>query len=119
VNKQNITSYVLKDDTLVLRPSTSLDNNNAHLMEKAISSAQAGGYKFIIIDMTDLEFLSSAGVGSILGSVVKSHEMQGDIILCNVKDNILRVLEVLDLADLLTIRPTEKEALALCGTESQ
>lgn len=114
MDEQNITRRALRDDTLVISPGRMLDNYNADMMVEAITSAQGKGYRFIIIDMADLEFLSSAGVGSILGTVETSREMGGDIILCNVSDTILHVLKVLDLADFLTIKSTEKEALTLC-----
>jgi len=117
VDEQDITRHALKDDTLVIKPGRMLDNYNARDMVEAITSAQAEGYKFIIMDMADLEFLSSAGVGSILGTVGASREMGGDIILCNVSDTILHVLKVLDLADFLIIKSTEKEALTLCEIE--
>ena len=110
----SITQSVLRDDTLVLNPGRLLDNNNAHEMVDAVTSAQAKGFKFIIVDMAELEFLSSAGVGSILGTVETSRDMQGDIILCNVSNTILHVLEVLDLADFLTIKSTMQDAAAIC-----
>lgn len=118
MDEQNITRHALKDDTLVINPGRMLDNYNAHEMVEIITSAQAKGYKFIIMDMPNLEFLSSAGVGSILGTVETSREMGGDIILCNVSGTILHVLEVLDLVEFLTIKSTKKEALTLCGIES-
>ena len=110
----NIIQRVMNDDTLILNPGRMLDNNNAHEMVEAVTSAQTRGFKFIIVDMADLEFLSSAGVGSILGTVEISRDMQGDIVLCNVSGTILHVLEVLDLADFLTIKSTMQDAVATC-----
>jgi anti-anti-sigma factor len=100
---------------LVLDPGKSLDNTNAHQMVEAIASAQAGGYRHIIVDMTHLEFLSSAGVGAILGTVETSREHGGDIILSGASTNITHVLKVLDLVDYLTIVGSETEAAALAG----
>ena len=102
----------LRDDTLLIRPGQSLDNTNAHLMIDAISTAQSNGYKYVIIDMDGLEFLSSAGVGSILGTIELSREAGGDIILCNVCANVMHVLKVLDLDEYMTIRADEREAVA-------
>jgi anti-anti-sigma factor len=96
-----------------------LDNNNAHEMSEAISGAQAAGKKYIILDISDLGFISSAGVGSILGAVGKSREMGGDIILCGVSEKILHILEVLDLCDYLTITSDEHTAVELCGVEGK
>jgi anti-sigma B factor antagonist len=114
VEQGSIAQSLLNDDTLVLNPGRMLDNNNAHEMVDAVTSAQAKGFKFIIVDMAELEFLSSAGVGSILGTVETSRDMQGDIVLCNVSGPILHVLEVLDLADFLTIKSTMQAAAAIC-----
>ena len=109
---------VLNDDTLMLNPGRVLDNNNAHEMVQAINKAQDDGYKYIIVDLAQLEFLSSAGVGSILGTIEASREVGGDIILCNLRPTILHVLEVLDLTDYLTVRNNTEEAVSACGAEA-
>ncbi len=95
-------------DTAVLSPGKVLDNTNAHEMTEAICAAQGGGFKNILIDMDELEFLSSAGVGSILGTVEASRETGGDIVLCGPSDKIVHILDVLDLCDYLTIKSREE-----------
>jgi anti-anti-sigma factor len=92
-------------ETIVLKPGKVLDNTNAHEMTEAICGAQGEGFKNIIVDMQEMEFLSSAGVGSILGTVEVSRDMGGDIILCGPSEKIVHILEVLDLCDYLTIKP--------------
>ncbi len=110
------TKKTLSDEAILLNPGRVLDNNNAHEMVETIVEAQDAGYKYIIVDLCELEFLSSAGVGSILGTIETSREAGGDIVLCNVRPTILHVLEVLDLAEYLTVRADEKEAISVCGT---
>jgi anti-anti-sigma factor len=105
----------LNDETLVIKTGRALDNNNAHEMVDIISTAQAKGYKYIIVDMSLLEFISSAGVGSILGTVEISRFNGGDIILCRVANQIKHVFELLDLLDYLTIRDSEQDAHQDCG----
>lgn len=107
----------LKDDTLVIIPGKTLDNNNAYEVVDIITTAQARGFRYIIMDMSSVEFLSSAGVGSILGTVETSRQAGGDIILCNVHESIMHVLNVLDLAEYLTVKIDEHESLAACGTK--
>ena len=117
MNPSAIARRVLRDDTVVLNPGRTLDNTNAHEMVAAITDAQAAGYRFIIIDMDDLRFLSSAGVGSILGTIETCRDRGGDLILCRPSDNIRHVLEVLDLMDYLTVTADEKQAAARAGIE--
>lgn len=111
----SITQQTLRDDTLLLITGKMLDNSNAPEMVTTITSALSRGFKYVIIDMQNLEFLSSAGVGSILGTVEDFREAGGDLILCNLSGTILRVLEVLDLHEYLTIRDNQQEAAKLCG----
>ena len=118
MTEHQISQETLRDDILVINPGTSLDNTNAHEMVDIISTAQENGFKYIIIDMTDLQFISSAGVGSILGTVETSREAGGDIVMCNAADTILQIFEVLDLTSYLTIKTDNQEAAQFCGTES-
>jgi anti-sigma B factor antagonist len=115
MTEQQITQATLRDDILVVNPGTSLDNTNAHEMVDIISTAQSKGFKYIIVDMADLQFISSAGVGSILGTVETSREAGGDIVMCNASESIMHVFEVLDLTEYLTIKSDKNEAAQLCG----
>lgn len=99
-----ISEKKLGTDTIILDPGKVLDNTNAHEMTEAICGAQGAGFKNIIVDMKELEFLSSAGVGSILGTVEVSRDMGGDIVLCGPSEKIVHILEVLDLCDYLTMK---------------
>lgn len=113
--EKTINSKTVDEDTVVIDPGIQLDNSNAHEMVEVIASAQAQGHKYLVIDMRSLEFLSSSGVGAILGSVEVSREVGGDIILCNVSETISNILRVLDLMDFLTIKSDTEDALNTCS----
>ena len=114
MGNKKITQHVLRDDIIIINPGRTLDNDNSLEMAEAISNAKRQRYKYVIIDMVHLEFLSSAGVGSILGTMEMIREGGGDIIICNASRAILHVFEVLDLTDYLTIKANENEAVAVC-----
>lgn len=118
MEKWQVKKKALNDQTVLFDPGRVLDNNNAHEMVDVITRAQDAGYKYIIVDLGELEFLSSAGVGSILGTIETSREAGGDIVLCNVRPTILHVLEVLDLVDYLTVKTDAQEAAIACGIEA-
>jgi stage II sporulation protein AA (anti-sigma F factor antagonist) len=118
VNNSTFDRQTINKETILINPGTVLDNNNAHEMVDLITRAHNEGYKYIVINMSQLEFLSSAGVGSILGTIEIFREKGGDIILCNVSRVVYRILQVLDLSDYLTIKENEKKALSLCQVEA-
>ena len=70
---------------------------------------------YIVIDMSELQFLSSAGIGSILGTVELFRERGGDIVLTNVGNKIMHILDVLNLAEYLTICESAEETRVRIG----
>ena len=104
----------IDDNVVVICPEKALDNNNAHEMSEAITRAQSEGYKYIIVNLSRLDFISSAGVGSILGVVGSSRASGGDIVLCNASDKVRHIFEILDLCDYLNIVESEEAALNKC-----
>jgi anti-sigma B factor antagonist len=118
MEKSSITRKTVNNEVIIIKPVKTLDNNNAHEMVDIITGIQEEGYKTIIIDMNELEFLSSAGVGSILGTIENSRETGGDIILCNVPESIYHILKVLDLVDYLTISEDIERARHLAHVEA-
>lgn len=110
----SIKCHVLTDNIIVINPGRLLDNNNFHFVAQYLSEAKCKGRKFVILDLADLEFLSSAGVGSILGSIEDFRGIGGDIILCNVSSTILHIFKVLDLQGYLTVKLTQEDAISHC-----
>ena len=105
----------LSDDCKVIEVGRVLDNSNADVFSSIIMELYSDDVRHLLVDMSETEFLSSAGIGSILGTVELFRERQGDIMLTNVGDKVLHILGVLDLAEYLTICGTNEEATARCG----
>jgi len=96
-------------------PGEVLDNSNADVFSGLLMSLYSNDIRFVMIDMKRLGFLSSAGVGSILGTVELFREKEGDIVLTNLSDKIYRILEVLNLDEYLTLCKSAEAARAKCG----
>lgn len=102
------------DDTRIIRTGTVLDNSNAEEFSSLLMDIYSSGAKHLIIDMSALEFLSSAGIGSIVGTVELFRERDGDIVLTQVSDKIMKILAVLSLASYLTVCRSTEEATTRC-----
>lgn len=110
-----ITRKNIDDSRVVIDPGKVIDNNNAHELVSIFFDLQEQGYKNIIINMAHLDFISSAGVGSIIGTMESFREDGGDIILCNLSEKIRHILRILDLEDYLTIVENEDLAVRQCS----
>ena len=61
------------------------------------------GIRWAIVDFSNVVFISSAGVGTLLSRRRKFRRANGDLILCSVPDEITYVLEELNLMDHMRI----------------
>jgi len=88
-----------------------LDAHTFPQLESALDSEiQAGQYNFVI-NMGKLTYISSAGLGVLLGVLKRLQAEKGDLILTNVPDKIKRIVDLLGFSKLFTIYKTEEMAL--------
>lgn len=66
----------------------------------------------IVLDFSSLEYISSAGLGVLMGFVEETREAGGDIKLASVPEKIYHVLDLLGFPVVFSIRPTVAEAVA-------
>jgi anti-anti-sigma factor len=101
-----------RDDTRVIAAASVLDNSNAEEFSSLLMDLHAVDIRHIVVDMSELEFMSSAGIGAIVGTVELFRERGGDIILAHVNDKVSKILQVLGLSDYLTIVASTEAAVA-------
>ena len=88
-------------DKLTYTVSGRLDTNTSPALNDDIA-ASLGGVKELVMDIRDLEYISSAGVRVLL-SAYKVMKKQGTMVLRNVPEIVHNVLSVTGLLDFFTI----------------
>ncbi len=78
-----------------------LDTTTAPELEKELK-ASLDGVTTLVIDMTALEYISSAGLRVLL-SAQKTMNKQGEMKVVHVGDTIMEIFEVTGFSDILTI----------------
>ena len=86
---------------LNIRLAGRMDTTTAPKLEAELKKS-IGGVELLILDFTDLEYLSSAGLRVLL-SAQKVMNKQGQMIVRNVNETINEIFEVTGFADVLTI----------------
>lgn len=79
-----------------------LDTNTSPDLEKEISEDLTADVKTLILDLKDLEYVSSAGLRVLL-SAQKKMNKQGKMIVRNANDMVMDVFQVTGFVDILTI----------------
>jgi len=87
----------------------SLDTDTAPQLETRIDESIDSSVTTLILDMKDLEFLSSAGLGVIFMTMKELKSRQGKIILINLQPQVQRVFEIIKALDGMNIFKDRKE----------
>ena len=88
-----------KNVTLVL--SGRLDTNTAPELEAEVN-AGIEGTENLIFDLTELDYISSAGLRVLL-SALKMMSKQGSMKITNVNASVMEIFEITGFSDILTI----------------
>jgi len=91
----------INGEALTLIVSGRLDTQTAPELEKELDSILSG-LKELTFDMTNLEYVSSAGLRVIL-KAQKAMNAQGSMKLTGVNDSIMEVFDITGFLDILTI----------------
>ena len=92
---------IINGESATLIVSGRLDTQTAPEMEAELD-AVLSGLKELTFDMTNLEYVSSAGLRVIL-KAQKAMNAQGSMKLTGVNDNIMEVFDITGFLDILTI----------------
>ncbi|HLO66707.1 MAG TPA: STAS domain-containing protein [Holophaga sp.] len=101
----------------VLRPEGFINAHTVRMFEDALEKLVASGRFTILLDCRSLNYISSAGLGAIMGLIETVRENGGDILLCNLAENVFAIFDTLGFTQLYRVFPTDVDALqALSGT---
>ena len=96
-----VTSYVIDGDILVLRLYGKLDGKNSRVLNDEVSSHFDNGKRKLIIDCANLGYVSSFGVGTLVGLQAKFRKKGGDVKLAAIQATVAEVFKLVRLDRLL------------------
>ncbi len=82
-----------------------ITEREATIVEQEVSEAAGQHGWRVAVDMREVTFLASAGIGALVTVNRKAKDGGGAAVLCNVDDQILDVLKLTRLDRLFTIKP--------------
>ena len=96
---------------LVLSPVGRLDAETAPGLQDQIVGHIADGETTMLLDLSDLTYVSSAGLRAILIAAKKLQELDGRFALCGLSDPVAEVFSVSGFDAILTIHVDQPTAL--------
>jgi anti-sigma B factor antagonist len=102
-------------DTLVVSPSGRLDHDNCELFRAALQSYVEGAAapgQGIVLDLSGMEYISSAGLRCFMLAAKQSGARGGRIVLAALRPVVAEIFQISRFDMLFKIFPSVREALA-------
>ena len=105
-----------RDDYTVCRPVGELDAYTVGQFREALG--ELASRPKLLIDMSDVPFVDSAGLGALIGGIRRAREVGGDVAVCCNRPTLVRLLHTTGFDRIVTVTDTLAEA-ALSLTEEK
>jgi anti-sigma B factor antagonist len=97
--------------TLVMAPNGRLDAAAAQGFHERLLSCIAGGETSVLLDLVHLEYISSAGLRSLLAAAKRLQACDGRFAVCALTDNVREVFQVSGFDTVIEVHPDRATAL--------
>ncbi len=98
------------NDVQIVAIAGSLDSTTSPEAKKAIDAVLAGARK-VVLDFTELDYISSAGLRVLLGAAKQLRVAGGALRIFGLNQSVREVFEISGFSAILTVYPSESEAL--------
>jgi len=94
----------------LVRVAGYVDTTTSHELEKKINAILERRRFNIIVDLSGVDYVSSAGWGIFIGEIREIREQQGDLKLAGMSPDVYEVFELLEFQNILEAHPDAASA---------
>jgi anti-sigma B factor antagonist len=107
-----ITTEEMKRCELV-RVSGKVDSLSAPDLEEALLAEIAAGHRNLVVNLADVDFMSSAGLKALLAAVIRArrHVPSGDVVITEIQPSLAGTFELVGLTHLFKFYNSDLEAV--------
>ena len=96
---------------MILRIDGRIDAASSSVLEKKIHQLIEEHQTCLLLDFTDVDYLSSAGMRVLLSSLKKMKALKGTFAIFSVNEDVSEIIHLAGFDKILSIFPNEKDAL--------
>jgi len=97
---------------VTLSPKGPIDNTTSPAFQAKLLGGLASEGAIVIVDMAGVEYISSAGLATLMMGSKQSKAIKGRIAVCALKPVVKEIFDISRFTQFIEIFPTEAEALA-------
>ncbi len=98
-------------DHKVINVSGEVDLYNVSELKKALFGITDGQNQSVIVDMRNVNYMDSSGIGALVAGMKKMKAHSGKFALMNIHDDVLNILKLATLDKFFTIYDNEDEVV--------
>jgi anti-sigma B factor antagonist len=106
------------EESLIFELRGYIDAHTVLEFERAIQASIESGTRKIVLDIGGLSYISSAGIGAMMGMARKLTQAKGDMVLLNPTQKVYAILDGLGFTRIFKISDNLQDALTKVGLES-
>ncbi|MFW5733771.1 MAG: STAS domain-containing protein [Oceanidesulfovibrio sp.] len=96
----------------VLKARGRMDNKTSPEFATKFEQILEAGEKHIVVDLSDLEYISSAGLRALLNAGMHLRSMEGQLSICCLEGMVKDVLDVAGFGQMFPVHGTLREAVS-------
>jgi anti-sigma B factor antagonist len=102
-------------NSTVIDVSGSVDALTAPELSKTLLDQIAGGHANLVVNLIGVEFMSSAGLRTLLGAVKEARSNGGDLRIASANPGVDKVLKMTGFHNIAKVFPSQDEAVSSFG----
>ncbi|SDH10330.1 anti-anti-sigma regulatory factor, SpoIIAA [Alteribacillus persepolensis] len=104
------------DEVLCIRLKGELDHHSARQLRSQVDNhLESHHAQHIVLNLEELVFMDSSGIGVILGRYKQVSKMGGEMVVCSISTPVKRLFELSGLFKILRLESQEADALRKLG----
>jgi len=101
-----------ENNYLLITVEGEADASSSIHLDNSIKESIEENHKNILVDCTNLNYISSAGLGVFMSHIGELEEKEVTFIIFGLSEKVLNVFNILGLDQLLTLKSNKEEALS-------
>ena len=101
------------DDVVILRLSGRIDSRTCDDLQQTLQALFAEGHRRLVLDLSKIDYFSSAGLGIFINTSIAAKESHGNIVLMNPSKPVSTLLNLIGMHDQLSIAHDFNAALEM------
>ena len=101
-----------RDGVTIVAPAGRIDTTTSGTLDDALRSSVDAGARSLLLDLGDVDYISSAGLRVLLVLAKRMRDLQGRLVLCGLTGPVRQVFQLAGFLPLFRVEPSQDAALS-------